>query len=226
MPALFHERYTDTMKITKYEHACFTIEHQGKIIVIDPGVYTTNLPSLENVVAIIVTHEHADHFDPAALGALIAHNPKASVVAHHNITRQFGDANETLPYKSVEAGDAIRIEPFNLEFFGGAHAIIHPDIPAIPNLGVMINDTVYYPGDSFADPKRPVAVLALPISAPWLKISESIDYLVSIEPTIVFPTHDAILSPVGRVLIDRMIPTFAAQAGSTYQRIDHTPLEI
>lgn len=214
------------MKITKYEHACFTVEHQGKLLVVDPGAYTTDLAAPENVVAIVVTHEHADHFDVAALGAIIAHNPDAVVIAHGDITRQFGANNETLPYKTVTSGDEVKVGPFDLRFFGGEHATIHPDIPQIANLGLLINDTIFYPGDSFVDPGVQVKVLALPVAAPWLKISESIDYLLAVKPSIVFPTHDAILSKAGKGLPDTMIPPFAEKVGATFKRIDDAPLEI
>lgn len=214
------------MKITKYEHACFTVEHNGKLLIVDPGVYTTNIGSPENVVAIVVTHEHADHFDVAALGALIAHNPDAVVIAHENITRQFGASGETLPYKTVSAGDELTVEPFTLAFFGGEHAVIHPDIPVIANLGVMINDTIFYPGDSFVNPQKDIEVLALPVGAPWLKISEVMDYVTELKPRIAFPTHDAVLSEFGKQLPDRMIPTFAEKVGTKYQRIDNAPIEI
>lgn len=214
------------MKITKYEHACFTVEHEGKLLIVDPGAFTTDLAAPENVTAVVVTHEHADHFDVAALGAIIAHNPEAIIVAHETITRQFGSNHETLPYQSVSAGDKLELSPFTLEFFGGEHAVIHPRIPTITNLGVMINNTVFYPGDSFVSPQREVEVLALPISAPWLKISESIDYILEVKPKLAFPTHDAILSPVGKGLPDTMIPPFAEKVGTSYKRIDNAPLEI
>lgn len=214
------------MKITKYEHACFSVELDGKLLIVDPGVFTTNLAAPENVVAVVVTHEHADHFDPAALGAIIAHNPDAVIIAHETITRQFGDQNETLPYETVATGDKVSVEPFELEFFGGDHAVIHPDIPQIANLGVMINDTVFYPGDSFVRPGRDIQVLALPVSAPWLKISEVIEYLMDVTPKVAFPTHDAIASSVGKSLPDRMIPPFAEKVGALYKRIDDAPFSV
>ena len=214
------------MKITKYEHACFTVEYEGKLLIVDPGGYTTDLAAPENVVAIVVTHEHADHFDVAALGAIIAHNPNAIIVAHENITRQFGSNDETLPYKTVTSGDDLAVGPFNLNFFGGEHATIHSDMPQIANLGVLINETIFYPGDSFVNPGIEIKVLALPVAAPWLKVSESIDYLLAVKPSIVFPTHDAILSKAGKGLPDTMIPPFAEKVGAIYKRIDDTPLEI
>lgn len=206
------------MKITKYEHACFTVEHEGKLLIVDPGSYTTSLAAPENVVAVVVTHEHADHFDVTALGAIIAHNPDAIIVAHSDITRQFGDV--TLPSRSVSTGDTYDIAPFHLEFFGGNHATIHPDIPVISNLGVMINDTVFYPGDSFVLPNKPVDTLALPVAAPWMKLSEAIDYVVAIKPRLAFPTHDAVLSDIGKSMPDRMIPRFCEKQETIYKRID------
>lgn len=210
------------MLLTKYEHACFTLEKDGKLLVVDPGAYTTDLPALESVAAIVVTHEHADHFDVTALGAIIAHNPDARILAHESITRQLGD---TLPHTSVVAGEGIEVGPFKLEFYGGDHAVIHPAIPGIVNLGVMIDGMVYYPGDSFTNPERPVDVLALPTAAPWMKMSEAFDFLTTIKPRLAFPTHDAISSDAGKQLADRMVPMFASNVGATYTRLTE-PLEI
>lgn len=210
------------MLLTKYEHACFTVEKDGKLLVVDPGAYTTDLPALESVVAIVITHEHPDHFDVTALGALIARNPEAVIYAHADITRQLGDS---LPNQSVEAGQTMSAGPFTLEFLGGEHAIIHPDMPGVANLGVMINDSLYYPGDSFTLPQKPVTALALPVAAPWLKMSEAFDFLLAVKPTFVFPTHDAISSDAGKGLADTMTPTFAQKVGAEYKRLNE-PIEI
>ena len=207
------------MRLTKYEHACFTLEKDGKLLVVDPGTFTTDLGSPENVIAIVVTHEHPDHFDVNALGALIAHNPEAKIYAHENITRQFGEDGETLPYETVETGKTVTVDPFTLEFFGGEHAVIHPDIPVVANLGLMIDDTVYYPGDSFTQPSKPVDVLALPVGAPWLKMNEVIDYLTAVKPRLAFPTHDAVLSDAGKSVSDALATGFAEKVGVTYQRL-------
>lgn len=210
------------MLLTKYEHACFTVEKNGKLLVVDPGSFTTDLPALENVVGIVVTHEHADHFDVTALGAIVAHSPEAVVYAHEHITKQLGD---TLPHSSVSVGERITAGPFVLEFLGGDHAVIHPDFPPIVNLAVMINDSLYYPGDSYFNPDRPVRTLALPVAAPWMKMSEAFDFLMAINPRLVFPTHDAILSPAGKNLADTMTRTFAKNIGATYQRLNE-PIDI
>jgi L-ascorbate metabolism protein UlaG (beta-lactamase superfamily) len=210
------------MKLTKYGHACFTVEKDGKLLVVDPGGWTTDLGSPENVVAIVITHEHQDHFDPNALGALVAHNPEAVIYAHESITKQLGDA---LPSQAVVAGEGVAAGPFKLEFYGGQHATIHPDMPVVANLGVMIEGKIYYPGDSFANPERPVDVLALPVSAPWMKTAEALDFLMAVKPRLAFPTHDAILSDAGKNLADNLASVFAEKVNTTYQRLSQ-PVEI
>lgn len=204
------------MKLTKYAHACFTLEKDNGTLVVDPGVWSTDFVVPENVIGVIVTHEHADHFDIEKLTAIIEKNPDAMIIAHEDITKQITE----LPTKSVKSSDLIEVGPFSLEFFGELHAVIHPSYPRVANLGVMINETVYYPGDSFTQPEKPIKVLALPITAPWLKISEVMDFCSTVKSDLVFPTHDAIASDFGKALPDRMLPSFVKSYGGTYQRID------
>lgn len=203
------------MKLTKFEHACFVVDLNGQSLIVDPGGFTTNLVVPDNVVCVIVTHEHADHLDKDNLQAIKAKNPVVVVVAHESITSQLDDFKT----QSVMANEGIKIGNFELEFYGGEHAVINPEWPTIPNLGVLINGQIYYPGDSFVAPEREVAVLALPVSAPWLKISETMAFLQQVKPQLAFPTHDAILSDVGKGLPDRMLPAIAEQVGTKYQRL-------
>lgn len=209
------------MKITKFEHACFTVEIDGQSLVVDPGNFTTDLIVPKHVVAVVITHEHGDHFDIGKLQAISQENPDVTIIAHASITGQL-DAFST---KSVNAGDEVTIGPFSLRFYGGEHAVIHSDIPVIANIGVLINERVFYPGDSFVQPDIPVEVLALPVGAPWLKISETIDYLLAVKPRIAFPTHDAVLSDIGKRVPDNRLPSYAEKVGTKYVRLT-TPLEL
>lgn len=209
------------MKITKFEHACFVVENEGQSLVVDPGAFTGDFVVPENVVAIVITHEHQDHFNKTKIEEIIGKNPEAIIIAHEKITEQL----DSLKTQSVIANEGTAIGHFELEFYGGEHATIHSSIPVIPNLGVMINGKIFYPGDSFVNPERTIEVLALPVGAPWLKLSETIDYLLATKPSLSFPTHDAVLSNAGKQLCDRMLPTFAEKAGTKYQRLLE-PLEI
>lgn len=203
------------MKLTKYEHACLGIEINDKKTIIDPGAYTTNIGTPTDVSVIIVTHEHADHLDVPTIKRILAANPDLVILGHKSLSSLL----DGLPFQSVSANSIEEIGPFQFGFFGGEHAAIHTTIPQIANLGVMVNNTLYYPGDSFAVPTIPAAVLALPVSAPWLKLSEAIDFMIAIQPTLVFPTHDALLSQNGDQLIDRLVSMFAEKNGAEYRRL-------
>lgn len=209
------------MKITKYEHACFTVEQDGQLLVVDPGAYTTDFTAPDNVVGVVITHEHADHMDPAHLQAIAAVNPDVVIFAHQDITLQLGEFKT----QAVVANEGVKVGLFELEFFGGKHATIYEDIPAVANLGVMINGRVYYPGDSFSLPERDVEVLALPVSAPWMRLSEAVDFVRTVKPKVIFPTHDAILSDLGKGLPDRLIPSLTKDTGASYGRLTE-PLTI
>jgi L-ascorbate metabolism protein UlaG (beta-lactamase superfamily) len=204
------------MNIVKYEHACFTVEEDNQILVIDPGEFATDFIAPENVVAVVVTHEHADHFDLEQLAAIADKNPEVMIFGPESITARL----ESLPNHTVMTGDVIQAGPFSLEFHGGHHATIHESIPTIPNLGVLINELVYYPGDAFTITHKSVDTLALPVAAPWMKIGEAIDFMNLIKPRVAFPTHDKILSPEGKAVVDRLLEGTAKNQGIIYKRID------
>ena len=189
------------MRIQKYAHACFSVTKDDKTVVVDPGNWSSDFSAVTDIVAVVITHEHADHFDHGLLHAIAEHSPTAVLIAHESITSKVTE----LPTKSVDPGDTVTIEPFTFCFFGGKHAIIYEDFPRVANLGVLINQSLYYPGDSFSVPGVPVDTLAIPASAPWMKISEAMDFCKAINARLVFPTHDAILSEAGKSLADRLL---------------------
>jgi len=207
------------MKIRKYEHACFTVEIDGKILVVDPGAFSHDFIAPENVVAVVITHEHPDHFYPETLQAIFEKNPDSLLIGDKSITHKITDHK----VQPVEEGTHLSVGPFELVFYGGHHAVIDPAYPIVPNLGVFINNRIYYPGDSFVVPSEKVEILALPVSAPWLKISEAINFLQQVNPQFAFPTHDAILSDIGKGLPDRLIPPLFK---GEYRRIDNEDIEF
>jgi L-ascorbate metabolism protein UlaG (beta-lactamase superfamily) len=205
------------MKVTKYEHACFTVEIDNQLLVVDPGNFTASFEIPTNVVAIVITHEHPDHFDPDVLAAIYNKNPESVLISLAAITQKMPDHKSQI----IKTGDKVTARGFELEFFGGKHAQIHSSIPIIDNVGVMINNTLYYPGDSFAAPNRPVDTLALPASGPWFKTSDAVDFLLTVKPNRAFPTHNVHNSEPGQELFNKIVGGFANQSD-----IDYIPLAI
>lgn len=197
------------MIVTKREHACLSIEHEGATLVIDPGSFTEAF-AVDNLVGVVVTHEHADHVTPEHLHRLLADSAGAPLFAPAGVAA----AQPDFDWQIVSAGDARIAGPFALAFSGGRHAEIHRSIPVIDNVGVLVNDLLYYPGDSFTAPSGPVDVLAVPASAPWLKIGEVMDYVDAVKPRRAFATHDMINSEAGnRLAATRIAQVVEAHGG-------------
>ncbi len=203
------------MKITKFQHACFVATVNDRSVVVDPGSLSTDFVDPGNVVAIVVTHLHPDHLDESRVQEILANNPSAKLYAHQDVLNTVPNIKGI----AVANGNTINIESFSLDFSGGNHAVIHPDIPVIANLGVLINNELYYPGDSFAKPDTQIKILALPIGAPWMKVAECMDYLAETHPEQAFPTHDALLSDAGKQITDRLVQMVAEKVGTTYSRL-------
>jgi L-ascorbate metabolism protein UlaG (beta-lactamase superfamily) len=73
----------------------------------------------------------------------------------------------------------------------------------IDNISYLIGDgdhpaRLMHPGDALYEPGEPVDVLAAPAAAPWMKISEAVDYLRAVAPTHAVPIHQAIVEPSAR----------------------------
>jgi L-ascorbate metabolism protein UlaG (beta-lactamase superfamily) len=205
------------MKITKYEHACVVIEDQGKKLIIDPGSWTEDFGGTENIAAAVITHIHADHFNPTNITAIAQANPNVQIFATEEVAHELA----TLPIAAVSGGRTSMVAPFKLQFFGEQHAVIHESMPRNQNVGVLVNDNFYYPGDSFVAPGVPVQTLALPVSAPWLKASEMMDFFNEVKPQICFPTHNALLSDKGQALIDNNFgKKLCDQIGATYYSLE------
>lgn len=200
------------MRITKHEHACLVLEKADQRVVIDPGSLTTPLMGRDGIAAIVITHEHADHWTPEQLSRILDRNPDAQIYGPAGVVAAAPDFTVI----EVADGDVHEVAGFSLRFFGEKHAVIHPSIPVIDNVGVMVDDTLFYPGDAFTVPPVPVNTLAAPAGAPWLKISEAMDYVTAVAPKRCFPTHQMVLSKVGQNLANDRLRKVTEDAGGEY----------
>jgi L-ascorbate metabolism protein UlaG (beta-lactamase superfamily) len=200
------------MRLTKLEHACLLLEEAGKTLIIDPGSFTTPLVGTSNVVAIVITHEHADHWTGDQLTRVIERNPDVRIFGPAGVAAAASDFDITV----VRGGDEIEVEPFTLKFFGEKHAVIHRSLPIVDNVGVFVNDVLYYAGDSFTVPDVTVDTLAVPAGAPWLKISETMDYVEAVKPRRSFPTHEMVLSVAGKTMSNARIQDATQLGGGEF----------
>ena len=151
------------MRITKYGHACVRIEQDGRVLVVDPGVWTEP-EAVTGADAVLITHEHADHVDPEKVRGLQVYAPAGAQLTDVQAER-------------VEVGDVFTAAGFAVRALGGRHALIHGSQPDCVNVGYVVDDRVYHPGDSLHVPEQPVETLLVPVAAPWLKLHEAIDFV-------------------------------------------------
>lgn len=203
------------MDIQKFKHACLVLTKDNQSLVIDPGSWSDDFVCPETVVGVVITHEHADHFNLEKLKEIITKNPNAHVYAHVDIIAQLDTIADI--GITVASGNTVTVGNFSPHFTGGTHATIHPNYPVPANLGVVVDDgELYYPGDSFVVPNCPVKTLAVPASAPWLKASEAMDFIMTVKPKTCFPTHNILLSTQGQSLVDTWLKKAADSVGSSY----------
>ena len=201
------------MQITKLEHACLVLEEQGQRVILDPGSYTRPVGDFQNVVAVVITHMHDDHCSEAQLDAILKLNPTAVIYGTDEVCKRLSNYQTT----AVHHGDFAQHGPFSLEFFGDMHAEIHRSIPLIQNCGVMVNDKLYYPGDSYTQPDRTVELLACPTSAPWLKIGDVMDFVSAVRPKRSFATHNVHLSEIGHELNNGRVKMVTEASGGEFE---------
>jgi L-ascorbate metabolism protein UlaG (beta-lactamase superfamily) len=202
------------MRLTKLEHAALILEQSGKKLFVDPGSFTTPITDGAGTVAIVITHEHADHWTPEQLGRILDKSPDATIFAPQGVALAVGASFDVTV---VNNGDELTVGPFSLRFFGEKHAVIHSSIPIVDNVGVLINNSLYYPGDSFTVPAGvDVDLLAAPAGAPWLKISEAIDFVLAVKPKRSFPTHEMVLSVAGKGMANGRLQWATEQGGGEF----------
>jgi L-ascorbate metabolism protein UlaG (beta-lactamase superfamily) len=204
------------MRITKFGHACVRIEHEGTTVVLDPGVFT-DPSAVDGADAVLITHEHPDHYLPDHLLATDA--PVFTIEAVAAKIRSDAPAvaerlTVVAPGSSFDVGVPVRA-------VGELHAVIHPEFPRITNSGYVLDlggTKVYHPGDALTEPGEPVDVLLCPVSAPWMRASEAIEFARAVKAPRNLAIHDRVYSEAGLGIVDGHMNAFLPKDGLEYVR--------
>jgi len=206
------------MRITKFGHACVRIEHDGHTLVVDPGMFTEP-EAVDGADAILITHQHYDHWDADLLRETDAPIHTIAAVADQ-ISGEAPDVAERItvvaPGETVDVGLPVKV-------FGELHAVIHPEFRRVDNSGYLItagDQTIVHPGDSLELPGVEVDVLCAPASAPWMKVSECIDFVRAVKAPVNLAIHDRIYTEDAHDIVERHMLHFLKPAGQEWVRLD------
>lgn len=205
------------MQLTKFTHSCVRFDDGGRSLAIDPGVFSEVEAALDAVGGVLITHEHVDHVDADRLRAAARNDPRLRVWAPAGVAATLADLGEQVV--AVAPGECFEAAGFAVRTFGGQHALIHPTIPVVANVGYLIDESTYHPGDSLIVPPVAVRTLLAPLHAPWSKTGEVIDFVVSVRATQVHQIHDGLLNEIGLGFAELHVTRVSAEHGIQFSHL-------
>ena len=192
------------MLLTKHAHACVTLEKDGARLVIDPGTFTPDAAQrVADAHAVLITHEHFDHFDEQMLGEAISARPELQVYGPAAVVERWSGKQGQVV--AVADGDRRTIVGFDIAVSGTLHAQVHREIPQPANVGYLVDGALYHPGDAYHVPPAPVETLLLPTSGPWTKLAEAVDYVREVAPSRLLQIHELMASELGQQSTARVL---------------------
>lgn len=204
------------MQLVKYGHACVQIEKEGQRLVIDPGGLS-DPQALDGVDAVLVTHEHFDHFSEETLRRAAASNPGLHIWTNSAVARQLDGLGTRVT--AVGEGEAFTAAGFDVQVYGAWHAVIHRDMPRIGNVGYLLDGALFHPGDALTVPESAVETLLLPVHAPWSRLGDLVDYVREVNPRDAYAVHDGALNDIGVAMVGGLLGEGGPGIGARYHRL-------
>lgn len=211
------------MKLTKFSHSCVRLEQDGAVLVLDPGAFSEVEEALEGATAVLVTHEHPDHIALDRVVAVLQGAPGIELWAPQAVVDAvlgaLGEDTEGRVH-AVAGGEEFTAAGFAVRTYGGQHALIHPVIPMIANVGFVIDGSLYHPGDSLIVPDGiEVETLLVPVHAPWSKLAEVVDFVTSVRAARAFQIHDGLLNETGLGMVEGQLTRLSAPYGTEFRHL-------
>lgn len=175
------------MRVTKYPQSCLLVEDLGGgRLLIDPGTPVTrdrSLDDLGQIDAVLYTHRHADHFDPAWTEPLLERGVPI-----------FANADTC---SLIEVGGATTVEGGETFVAAGLEVIAHdiPHVPMVdgsdgpPNLGFDVGGRLLHSGDGVAVTGLAAEILAAPIAGPSISNRDAYVMIAETGARTTIPVH-------------------------------------
>ena len=182
------------LKITFIGHGTLLFEFGGKVIHVDPWSKLADYAKLPPADLILVTHEHPDHLDPAAIRAVrgsntvVLINAASAAGVKDGVVMKNGDT-QTVAGVQVEAVPAYNLvnkredgQPYHPKGSGNGYILTFGD------------QRVYVAGDTENTPEmkalKNIDVAFLPMNLPYTMTPAMVaDAAKAFQPKILYPYH-------------------------------------
>ncbi len=182
------------LKITFIGHGTLMFTFGDKVIHVDPFSDLTDYSKLPKADLILITHEHRDHLDPAALGkvkkdsSIVITNENAGKKLTGGIVMKNG---ETQSFNNIKI-DAV--PAYNLIHKRDTGAPFHPKGEGNGYVITFGDKKIYVAGDTENIPEmrqlKDIDVAFLPMNLPFTMTPEMVvEAVQAINPKILYPYH-------------------------------------
>jgi L-ascorbate metabolism protein UlaG (beta-lactamase superfamily) len=185
---------TGDLTITFIGHGTLMFRHGGKVIHVDPVGREGDYTSLPDADLILVTHEHGDHLDPAAVAEIM--KAGTSIVVSPSCEGRLEGAQVIRNGEETEAaGYRIQAVPaYNIVHLSSEGQPYHPRGRGNGYIITFGDTRVYVAGDTENTPEmkalKDIDVAFLPMNLPYTMTPEMVaDAARALRPRILYPYH-------------------------------------
>jgi len=200
-----------SVKMTFIGHGSLLFEFGGKVIYMDPWSKLADYTKLPKADVILVTHEHFDHLDPAAIQAVRTTNTVVVISAscaskvRGGLVMKNGDV-QTVTGVKVEAVPAYNLvnkredgQPFHPQGVGNGYILTLGD------------KRIYVAGDTENTPEMKalsnIDVAFLPMNLPYTMTPDMVaDAVRAFKPRILYPYHYGETDPARLTALLKDVP--------------------
>ena len=181
------------LRIHFIKHASLIFEVDGKLIYIDPtGMFGNDFTKLPKADAVMVTHEHHDHFDPQTIEIISGSNTR--FIGNGRVVELAGNGEPMAPGDTlnllrmkITATPAYNTTEGHLQF----HPKDRKDVGFIYDIDGL---RIYVAGDtediSEMTDLKDIDVAFLPVNQPFTMTPEQAIHAINmIKPKVVYPYH-------------------------------------
>jgi len=181
------------LTITFIGHGTLMFQFGGKVFHVDPYGKLADYAGLPKADAILITHDHADHLDPAALAA-VRKPDTAMVVSEACKGKVEGSVMANGDTRTVLGVGVEAVPAYNIRQHRDNGQPFHPRGPGNGYILSFGDKRVYVAGDTENTPEmkalKKIDIAFLPMNLPYTMTPEMVaDAAKAFKPKILYPYH-------------------------------------